>query len=139
MQSKVFMYVLYCIGVYLFFFMIALCFNEASIEMVNYYTKSSSKFAFSRNSRFKNKNCTKLRFPNSTNFHGRWQKVSSAGTAYVYSVFKIGSTFRIIGAAERRELFPFCQIWHKHPQGHVSLTSVHEAKIIYLPEDHKKR
>ena len=88
----------------------------------------------------KYRNCKSRKMPLSSSFQSEWHNATTDGKVLVYSAYTIGTNvLTIIGIAEWRELFPFCQMWSKTESGYLSLVSVREAKIIYLPEAHKKR
>ena len=84
----------------------------------------------------KYQNCSSLpRIPFISSFQSDWYNISSRGEVAVYSAYLEGiNVLKIIGIAEDRELSPFCQMWTQ-----TELVSVHEARVIFLPEAHKKR
>ena len=75
-----------------------------------------------------------------SNFPSDWYNISSHGEVYVYSAYVTGiNVLKIIGIAENKELFPFCQMWTKKEDGTLSLVAVHQARVVFQPESHKKR
>ena len=73
-------------------------------------------------------------------FKSDWYNISTRGEVSVYSAYLIGiNVIKIIGMSENKELFPFCQMWIKTGGDTLSLVSVHQARVIFLPESHKKR
>ena len=89
----------------------------------------------------KYQNCSSLpRIPFISSFQSDWYNISSRGEVAIYSAYLEGiNVLKIIGIAEDRELSPFCQMWTQTEGGMYALVSVHEARVIFLPEAHKKR